>query len=81
VGVVKVEKDAASFQGWKVVPAGGVETVLDRPLGPGDGFILDFGEHFTGELTLALRAFAIPVDAPVRLALTFGEVPALVAAG
>jgi hypothetical protein len=76
VGVVKVEKDAASFQGWKVVPAGGVETVYDRPLIPGDGFILDFGEHLTGEVTLSLRAFGIPVDAPVRLALIFGEVPA-----
>ena len=75
-GVVKVEKDAASFQGWKVVPAGGVASVYDRPLVPGDGFILDFGEHFTGEFIFSLRAFGIPVDAPVRLALIFGEVPA-----
>ena len=76
VGVVKVIKDAASFQGWKVVPTAKVESVYDRPLVPGDSFILDFGGHLTGELILSLRAFDIPVDAPVRLALTFGEVPA-----
>jgi alpha-L-rhamnosidase len=76
VGIVKVEKDAASFQGWKVVPAGEVASAYDRPLLPGDGFILDFGEHITGEVTLTLRAFGIPVDAPARLALILGEVPA-----
>jgi hypothetical protein len=79
VRLVKVEKDAGSFQGWKAVPAGEVASAYDRPLVPGDGFILDFGEHFTGYVTLGLRAFAIPIDAPVRLSLIFGEVPAEVA--
>jgi hypothetical protein len=79
VRLVKVEKDAGSFQGWKAVPAGEVASAYDRPLVPGDGFILDFGEHFTGYVALGLRAFAIPIDAPVRLSLIFGEVPAEVA--
>lgn len=74
VAVIRTVKDAASFQGWKVGATESVDTVMNRPLIPGDSFILDFGEHFTGTLQLDLRAFAIPVDAPVRLALVFGEV-------
>ena len=77
--VVKVEKDPAGFQGWKVVAIGKPESILNRTLLPGDSFILDFGEHFAGHLVLSLRSFEIPVDAPVRLSLVFGEVPAEVA--
>lgn len=77
--VVQVEKDAASFQGWKVVATDKPESACNRPLQPGDSFILDFGEHFTGHFTFSLCRFGIPVDAPVRLALVFGEVPAEVA--
>jgi len=76
VALVKVEKDAAAFQGWKVVPTDKPESVCNRPLLPGDSFILDFGEHLVGHLTLSLRRFEIPVDAPVRLLFVFAEVPA-----
>ena len=76
VAVVKVEKDAASFQGWKVVATDKPASVCNKPLIPGDSFILDFGEHFTGQLVFSLRRFEIPVDAPVRLAFILGEVPA-----
>jgi hypothetical protein len=76
VAVVKVEKDATHFQGYKMVTSGPPESVFNQPLLPGVSFILDFGEHLTGQLVFSLRAFSIPVDAPVRLAFTFGEVPA-----
>jgi len=76
VALVKVEKDAVSFQGWKTVAVGKPESVCNQPLKPGDSFILDFGEHFSGQFVFSLRAFEIPVDAPVRLGLIFGEVPA-----
>lgn len=79
VAVVKMEKDAACFQGWKAVVTNKVESVYNRPMLPGDGFILDFGEHFTGHFEFTLRHFAAPIDAPVRLSLIFGEVPAEVA--
>ncbi|MFA6564779.1 MAG: sugar hydrolase [Verrucomicrobiia bacterium] len=79
VAAVKVEKDTASFQGWKVIATDKPESVCNRPLLPGDSFILDFGEHFTGQIVFSLRRFEIPVDAPVRLAFIFGEVPAEVA--
>jgi hypothetical protein len=74
VAVITVTNDPASFQGWRVGTRREVKSVYDRPLKPGDSFILDFGEHLTGQLILSLRAFDIPVDAPVRLALIFGEV-------
>ncbi|MFA6543711.1 MAG: hypothetical protein WCS99_04750 [Limisphaerales bacterium] len=76
VAIVKPQKDAAGFQGWRMVADGQPESVCNKPLLPGASFILDFGEHLTGQLVFSLRAFSIPVDAPVRLALTFGEVPA-----
>ena len=79
VEVVAVEKDAASFQGWRTVATEKPESVCNKPLLPGDSFTLDFGEHFTGQFLFSLRRFDIPVDAPVRLALIFGEMPAEVA--
>ena len=62
-----------------MTPTGKPGSVYNRPLAPGDSFILDFGEHLTGQLTLSLRRFDIAVDAPVRLSLVFGETPAEVA--
>jgi len=76
ISLIKVEKDAARFQGWKTVESGKVETVYNQPLLPGDSFMLDFGEHFTGQFIFSVRRFNAPVDAPVRLAFIFGEVPA-----
>lgn len=79
VAVIAVERDAASFQGWKAVPLAAAESVYNRPLAPGDEFILDFGEHLTAYFGFTLRRFNIPVDAPVRLAFVFGETLAEVA--
>ena len=76
VALIKVEKDAAGFQGWKTVNIGKPESICNKPLKPGASFILDFGEHMAGQFVFSLRAFDIPVDAPVRLGLIFGEVPA-----
>jgi len=79
IGVIEAEKDAAAFQGWKTVRPVAVDSVLNRPLLPGDSFILDFGDHLTGYFIFSLRKFEIPVDAPVRLAFVFGETLAEVA--
>ena len=64
------------FKDGKTVAAGPVDSVYNRPLAPGESFILDFGEHLTGQFFLSLRQFDVPVDAPVRLAFIFGETPA-----
>jgi hypothetical protein len=74
VAVITVTNDATAFQGWRIGSAADVRSVYDRPLKPGDSFVLDFGQHLAGYAQLSLRAFDIPVDAPVRLQLIFGEV-------
>lgn len=79
VAVITVTNDPAAFQGWRAGSTSAVASVCDRPLAPGDSFILDFGEHLAGYAQFSLRGFDIPVDAPVRLQLVFGEVLAEVA--
>jgi len=71
--VIEVQKDASAFQGWKAIRPVAVDSVCNRPLLPGDRFVLDFGEHLTGYFSFSLRRFDIPVDAPVRLSFVFGE--------
>jgi alpha-L-rhamnosidase len=51
----------------------------NRLLNKGDSFILDFEGHRTGHLSFELVGEGKGVDAPVRLRLTFGEVPTDVA--
>ena len=79
VSLVEINNDSAYFQGWKPVPHAPVASVCDRPLLPSESFVLDFGQHLAGYLTISLRDFGVTVDAPVRLALIFGEVPAEIA--
>src|SRR5689334_14854252 len=51
----------------------------ERLLKKGDSFTLDFGGHRTGHFSFDLIGEGRGVDAPVRLRLTFGEVPTDVA--
>ena len=51
----------------------------NRLLKKGDSFILDFEGHRTGHLSFDLAGEGRGVDAPVRLRLTYGEVPTDVA--
>ena len=55
------------------------EELEQRLLKKGDQFILDFEGHRTGHLSFDLVGEGRGVDAPVRLRLTFGEVPTDVA--
>ena len=73
LAVVEVRKDDAAFSGWTVGKSSPVDSIYNKPLLPGDGFILDFGEHLTGYFSFSVRHFGIPVDAPVRLEFIFGE--------
>ncbi|MGV7207565.1 hypothetical protein ACLB1G_06895 [Oxalobacteraceae bacterium A2-2] len=45
----------------------------------GDTFYADFGEHLTGYLSFHVAPTGSAADSPIRLRLTFGEVPADVA--
>jgi len=77
IGIVKLEKDAVAFQGWKTVSAGGMDQLYNKPFNKGtSGIVVDFGEHLTGYCTFTLKTLRSDIDAPLRLKLTFGEVPA-----
>ncbi len=75
VRLVKPVPDATAFQGWRVVSDGAVDDALRRPLFPGDSFTFDFGEHLVGTVSFRIRGFEKVMDAPMRLAFTFAEVP------
>jgi alpha-L-rhamnosidase len=71
--LIETERDDSLFLGWKAVRPQPVETILNRKFEAGESFVLDFGDHRVGHLTLSLRRFDIAVSAPVRLKLIFGE--------
>ena len=79
VSIVRPVADASRFLRWRMEPAAPAARLGERLFRRDDSFILDFGRHTTGYLTFALAGEGEAVDAPVRLRLTFGEVPADVA--
>lgn len=70
---IKVYPDPAAVQGWGKTSLEPYERVLNQSLGTGDSFILDFGDHQVGYVTLKIKAVGSPQDAPLRLKLIFGE--------
>ena len=74
--IVSIQKDEQAFQGWKAVPIGPVDRLYEGSLKKQSGVILDFGSHLAGYFSFSLRATRSTPDAPVRIKLTFGEVPA-----
>src|ERR1700754_2686212 len=75
VSLVKLEKDANAFQGWKATAVDTAGKLYSTSFKNQSGVIVDFGEHLTGYLTFSLKALKGTPDAPVRLRFTFGEVP------
>ncbi|PJN61957.1 hypothetical protein PAEAM_15200 [Paenibacillus sp. GM1FR] len=73
--IVSAVPDASAFQGWRIEPIGLAEHLSDQVLCKGDSVTLDFGEHLVGYLTLSLLNERSNADAPLRLKLTFGEMP------
>lgn len=73
--IVTIEKDPTAFQSLKTVPAG--DCRLPLTLKSGESVILDFGDHYVGQLHYALGHFGDIriVDSPVMLRFTFGEFP------
>ncbi|MFA6174893.1 MAG: hypothetical protein WC701_14620, partial [Kiritimatiellales bacterium] len=53
--VIDVQKDASAFQGWKAANPAPADSVCNRPLLPGESFILDFGNHLTGYFSFSVR--------------------------
>lgn len=69
--------DATAFQGWRydedtLTTAEALKTVLK----PGMSFTFDFGRHMVGYLTIRPEILTRCQDAPLRLRLFVGELPA-----
>jgi alpha-L-rhamnosidase len=73
--VVSFEPDPSSYFGCRTHHKHTLEELRSLQWGRGDEFILDFGSHRAGYFSFHLSAEGLNIDAPVRLKLTFGEVP------
>lgn len=53
--------------------------MYEQSFGKNESFILDFGDHQVGYLSLSIKSVGSPQDAPLRLKLVFGEMPCEIA--
>ncbi|HYG33267.1 MAG TPA: glycoside hydrolase [Clostridia bacterium] len=79
VSIVKPTADSTRFLRWRMDQASPASALRERLMRDGDSVILDFEDHLTGHLTFSITGEGRGIDSPVRLRLTFGEVPAEVA--
>lgn len=73
--LVEVVRDEEVIHGWAARAITGAESLLEQDFGTGDSFILDFGDHRAGYVSFRVRPVGSPPDAPLKLKLTFGEMP------
>ena len=77
VAIVKGVADDGAFQGWRMErSAEPIDNFYKTSLKGHAPIILDLGDHYTGYLTLKVNHTGLPADSPVRLKLTFAELPA-----
>lgn len=50
-------------------------SLKDYALGRGESIILDLGDHYVGQFSIAIDSVGSPMDAPLYLRLKFAEVP------
>ena len=75
--VVHAVQDSSAFQGWRYEKdAVSPESLSWMDFSKQKTITLDFGEHRTGFVSFRIRTIKGDMDAPVRLKLFFGELPA-----
>ncbi|WP_256972527.1 sugar hydrolase [Saccharibacillus sp. O23] len=74
-GLIEVQADPQALHGWRTKRIAGAEGLNERSFGKGDSAIVDFGDHRVGYLSLNVSPVGSPPDAPLKLKLTFGEMP------
>jgi alpha-L-rhamnosidase len=79
ISIVRPVGDSSRFLRWRMDVESNGADLSKRLLHKGDQFILDFESHRTGNFEFRLVGEGRSVDSPVRLKLTFGEVPGDVA--
>lgn len=77
VRMVEPVQDSAAFQGWRYTESSVTPAQMDTTaLHPSMVFTYDFGRHMVGYLSFSTRTLRRCQDAPVRLRLFMGELPA-----
>ncbi|MEE1103006.1 MAG: glycoside hydrolase, partial [Alistipes sp.] len=77
VAIVEGVADDGAFQGWRMVKSDqAIDNFYKTSLKGHAPIILDLGDHYTGYVTFKVNHTGMPADAPVRLKLTFAELPA-----
>lgn len=74
--IVKPVEDAKAFQHWRYERVAEPDSLYNNNFKSIREITLDFGGHYTGYFTFHTRTLNRCLDAPVRLRLTFGEMPA-----
>ena len=74
--IVRSVADSTAFQGWRMEPSESIEALYASSLKQRRKVIVDMGEHMTGYFSLRVNHTGMPADAPIRLRITFAEVPA-----
>lgn len=74
--VVRSVADTSAFQGWRMEYVESVEALYGSSLKERQSVIVDMGRHMTGYFSFRIDHTGMPADAPIRLRLTFAEVPA-----
>lgn len=72
---VRLFRDETKRLGWSAEPYGTFSSFCNREFSQDDVAILDFGEHLVGYLSMDIGVTRNHADSPVRLKLTFGEMP------
>ncbi|MEH7544802.1 MULTISPECIES: sugar hydrolase [Bacillaceae] len=73
--IVEIKADSQVIHDWKSEAVAPASSLAVSEYGKNDSFILDFGDHQVGYLTLKIRSAGSPPDAPLKLKLTIGEMP------
>jgi alpha-L-rhamnosidase len=73
--LINVVSNASAIHGWSATQVGDINDINEKAYGKGDSFILDFGGHEVGYITMKIKSVGSPPDAPLRFRLTFGEMP------
>ncbi|KAL0934642.1 alpha-l-rhamnosidase [Colletotrichum truncatum] len=74
--VINFAKDENEYFGLRAELADPpIDQLPSKAWGKGDDFILDFGIHMVGYVSMRLESRGSHMDAPCRLRLTFGESP------
>lgn len=73
--LVTLEKDPSKIHGWATSVVKSANHLPSFNYRKGDQFILDFGTHLVGYLSMNIVPVGSPPDAPLHLKLTFGEMP------